>query len=284
MPTIEILESYLHYSDTGDGRPIVFLHGNPASSYMWRHVLPAVGPARLLAPDLIGMGGSGKPDIAYQLADHASYLDAWFDALGLDDVTLVGHDWGGALAFDWASRHPDRVRGIAFFESIVKPLAAEDLSAQALERRRTILSEKGEALVLGTDFFTRTAYTGGVLDPLDEDQLAVYLEPFPTPETRIPVLAWARQIPVGGEPAAVIERIEAYDAWLASSPEVPKLLLTFDGSPTLLIDEQTARWCRENIAGLETVHVGSAGHHAGEDRPKEIGVAIDAWLERRGLR
>jgi haloalkane dehalogenase len=284
VPTIKVLDSHLSYSDSGDGAPVVFLHGNPASSHMWRHVLPAIGSGRLLAPDLIGMGSSGKPDIAYLLADHAAYLDAWFDVLGLDEVTLVGHDWGGALAFDWASRHPERVRGIAFFESIVKPLSAADLSPQALERTRTIRSAEGEALVLGTDFFVRTAYTGGVLSPLSEDELAAYLAPFPTPESRRPVLAWARQIPVDGDPAAVGERIEAYDAWLASSPDVPKLLLTFEGSPTLMIDARNAQWCRENIAGLETVHLGSAGHHAAEDRPKEIGVAIDDWLAAHGLR
>ncbi len=284
MQTINVLDSHLSYTESGEGPPVVFLHGNPASSHMWRHVLPAIGSGRLLAPDLIGMGTSGKPDLAYQLADHAAYLDAWFDALELDAVTLVGHDWGGALAFDWASRHPGRVRGIAFFESIVRPLSSADLSPQALERTRTIRSPEGEALVLESDFFVRSAYTGGVLAPLSDDELSAYLAPFPTPESRRPVLAWARQIPIDGVPAAVTGRIEAYDAWLAASHDVPKLLLTFDGSPTLLIDERGAQWCRENIAALETVHVGSAGHHAAEDRPKEIGVAIDDWLATQGLR
>src|ERR1700709_52698 len=131
MPTLDVLDSTIHYE--GSDGPFVYLHGNPTSSHAWRHVLPRTGG---LAPDLIGMGRSGKPDIAYSFAEHARYLDAWFDALGLDDVVLVGHDWGGALAFDWAARHPERVRGIAFFETIVKPMSWQEFpeAAHALFR------------------------------------------------------------------------------------------------------------------------------------------------------
>jgi len=123
MPEIPVLDSTIHYQESGTGTAFVFLHGNPGSSHLWRNVLPRVGSGRLLAPDLIGMRRSGKPDIPYLFADHARYLDAWFDALDLDGVVLVGHDWGGALAFDWAARHPERVLGIAFLESIVKPMS-----------------------------------------------------------------------------------------------------------------------------------------------------------------
>src|SRR6266496_1994863 len=163
MPEIRVLDSIIHYVDAGSGTTFVFLHGNPGSSHLWRAVLPDV-PGRLLAPDLIGMGGSGKPDIAYTFADHARYLDAWFDALGLDQVVLVGHDWGGALAFDWATRHPDRVRGVVFLETIVKPLGWEEVSPQArarIEKLRT--PGVGEELALDQDLFVRQAFTGGVL-------------------------------------------------------------------------------------------------------------------------
>ena len=130
MPDLSILDSTMHYEESGSGGPLVFLHGNPTSSYLWSNVLPNIGVSgRLLAPDLIGMGASGKPDIAYSFVDHARYLDAWFDALELDDVVLVGHDWGGALAFDWAARHPERVRGVAFMEAIIRPLSWEELPA-----------------------------------------------------------------------------------------------------------------------------------------------------------
>jgi haloalkane dehalogenase len=231
------------------------------------------------------MGRSPKPDIAYTFADHADHLDAWFDALGLDDVVLVGHDWGGALAFDWAARHPGRVRGLAFFETIVKPMAWDDLTPQAAERSRKIRTPgAGEDMVLTQDLFIRQAFTGGVRTPLGDDDLAAFLAPFPTPESRRPVLAWARQLPLGGDPAELVTRIEAYDEWLAASESTPKLLMTFEGSPTLLIGEKMAQWCADHIAALEVVAGGEAGHHAQEDRPKEIAAEIAAWLDRHGLR
>ncbi len=284
MPETHVLDARMHYEDSGTGTPFVFLHGNPGSSHLWRNIRGRVGEARSLAPDLIGMGRSAKPDLAYAFADHARYLDAWFDALDLDEVVLVGHDWGGALAFDWAARHPGRVAGVAFLESIVKPVEWADLSPQARERTEMIRSDAGEDIVLDQDFFVRTAYTGGVLTPVSEQDLAAYLAPYTTRESRRPILAWARQIPLGGEPAELIARIEAYDAWLAASADVPKLLMTFEGSPTLMITEKTAAWCAANIAALETVFCGKAGHHAPEDRPDEIAVALSVWADRHGLR
>jgi haloalkane dehalogenase len=285
MPETPVLGSVIHHEESGSGAPIVFLHGNPGSSHGWRNVLPHVGAGRLLAPDLIGMGRSGQPAIPYAFTDHARYLDAWFDALGLDDVVLIGHDWGGALAFDFAARHPGRVRGLAFFETIVKPMAWEDLSPQAAERSRKIRTPGvGEELVLEQNLFVRQAFTGGVRTPVADADLAAYLAPFPTPESRRPVLAWARQLPLGGDPAELVTRVEAYDEWLAGSTGVPKLLLTFEGSPTLLIGEAMARWCAEHIAALDVVACGEAGHHAQEDRPKEIAAGIAAWLDRHGLR
>ncbi|TDW23940.1 haloalkane dehalogenase [Kribbella kalugense] len=285
MPEIDLLDSTIYYEDSGSGTPIVFLHGNPASSYVWRNIVPNVGAGRILAPDLIGMGRSGKPDLEYTFADHARYLDAWFDALGLDEVILVGHDWGGALAFDWASRHPERVKGIAFFETIVKPMAWEDLSPQAAERSRLIRTTgAGEDLVLEQNLFVRQAFTGGVLTPVSDEDLQTYLAPYPTPETRKPILAWARQLPLGGDPAELVARVEAYDDWLAASPDVPKLLLTFEGSPTLLIGDEVKEWCQASIAALDVVHCGPAGHHAAEDRPKEIAAELSTWIDKHGLR
>ena len=283
MPDVKALDSTMYYQEAGDGTPFVFLHGNPASSYLWREVLPRVGPGRLLAPDLIGMGRSGKPDIAYSFDDHARYLDAWFDAAGLDRVVLVGHDWGGALSFDWAARHPERVLGLAFLESIVKPMGWDELSPQARARTEAVRGEAGEELFLDQDLLVRQAFTGGVLTPVSEQDLETYLTPYPTRESRRPLLAWARQMPIGGEPAGLITRIEAYDAWLAASPQVPKLMMTFEGSPTLLT-AATADWCASHIAALEITHCGKAGHHSPEDRPAEIAAAISAWADRHSLR
>ncbi|WP_327290255.1 haloalkane dehalogenase [Streptomyces sp. NBC_01198] len=285
MPAIDVLDSTLHYEETGSGTPLVLLHGNPGTSRVWRNVAPGLGAGRVLVPDLIGMGASGKPDIPYSFADHARYLDAWFDALGLDRVVLVGHDWGGALAIDWAARHPGRVAGIAFFETILKPLSSEDLSPQARERTRMLRTPGGgEEMISGENRLVRTAYTGGVLTPLSEEDLAPYLAPYPTVESRRPLLAWARQIPVDGDPAELIPRIEAYGTWLGASPEVPKLLLTFTGSPTLLTGPALTDWCAGHISALTTVPCGPAGHHAAEDRPAEIAKAIAEWLDTHGLR
>jgi haloalkane dehalogenase len=284
MPDVKTLDSVIHYQESGRGAPFVFLHGNPGSSHLWREVLPRVGPGRQLAPDLIGMGRSGKPDIAYDFGDHARYLDEWFDAMELGRVVLVGHDWGGALAFDWATRHPDRVLGVAFLESIVKPMGWDELSPQARARGEKIRGAEGEDLYLGQDLFVRQAFTGGVLTPVSDQDLEVYLSPYPTRESRRPLLAWARQMPLGGEPAGLVTRIEAYDAWLAASPQVPKLLMTFEGSPTLLITDAMADWCTSHIASLEITRCGKAGHHAPEDRPAEIAAAISSWADRHGLR
>ncbi|POM25815.1 Haloalkane dehalogenase [Actinomadura rubteroloni] len=284
MPAIDVLDSTVHYRESGNGTPFVFLHGNPASSHIWRNVLPGVGGARLLAPDLIGMGRSGKPDIPYLFADHARYLDAWFDALGLDGVVLVGHDWGGALAFDWASRHPDRVKGVAFLESVVRPLPWDGLSAAARERTELVRTPgAGEQMVLEENRFLLTAFKGAVLTPVGDADYAEYLAPFPTPESRRPILAWARQFPLGGEPAEVAARLDAFRPWLKDSADVPKLLLTFDGAGTLLIGPDTVAWCAENMAALETVACGPAGHHAPEDRPDEIAAALSAWAGRHGF-
>jgi haloalkane dehalogenase len=284
MPAVKVLGSTMHYEETGSGTPFVFLHGNPSSSYLWRKVLPAIGgTAHLLAPDLIGMGRSGKPDVPYRFADHARYLDAWFDRLGLDDVVLVGHDWGGALAFDWAARHPGRTRGLAFFETIVRPMSRSELGEGPRSRAEAVRSPKGESLVLDQNFLVETAFTGGVLTPLSREEMEPYLAPYPTRESRRPLLEWARSLPLDGEPADVAERVERYDTWLASSDDVPKLLLTFDSSPTLLIGKEMADWCAATIASLEIEHCGPAGHHAPEDQPEAIAAAITAWAKRHGL-
>ncbi len=280
---IPVLDSTMAYREEGTGAPFVLLHGNPTSSYEWRRVLPAVATVgRALAPDLIGMGRSGKPTSDYRFADHARYLDAWFDALGLDRMVLVGHDWGGALAFDWATRHPDRVRGIAFLETIVRPLTA-DAFPPGHPFRRILTPELGERMVLEENFFMEQSLLRTVLHPLSPEDLAEYRMHYPTPDSRRPLLAWARSMPVDGQPADVVARIETYDAWLAASDDVPKLLLTFDGAPSLMIGDELTAWCAANIAGLEIEACGPAGHLAPEDQPDAIAAAVVAWADRHGL-
>ncbi|MEV7726114.1 haloalkane dehalogenase [Streptomyces sp. NPDC087917] len=286
MPVHHILDSTMHHMESGAGVPVVFLHGNPTSSYLWREVMPAVGSGRLLAPDLIGMGESGKPDIDYTFADQARYLDAWFDALDLRDVILVGHDWGGALAFDWAARHPGRVRGIAFTETIVKPMDWEEFPEGGRQLFRAIKTPGiGEAMILDANAFIEEALPGTVATPLAPGDLDVYRKPYPTRESRLPLLQWPRAMPLGGEPADVVARIEAYDRWLKASTDVPKLLLAFAPGPGVMMREDTVAWCAANIAGLEIERSEAvAGHHTPEDQPLLLAAGLSAWADRHGLR
>jgi haloalkane dehalogenase len=285
MPAAHVLHSTIFYREVGTGIPLVFLHGNPTSSHLWRHILPIVGTSgRCLAPDLIGMGESGKPDIAYTFDDHARYLDAWFDALGLDRVVLIGHDWGGALAFDWAARHPGRVLGIAFTETIVKPMSWEDFPAAArplFESMRT--PGVGEAMVLDQNAFIEQALPRTTARGLADEDLAVFRRPYPTRQSRMPLLQWPRAMPLDGEPADVVARIDAYDEWLATSADVPKLLLTFEPGPGTMMGPEIIDWCAAHISGLQIQAHGLAGHHTPEDQPEAIAASLVAWLGKHNL-
>ncbi|MFB9839376.1 haloalkane dehalogenase [Actinoallomurus acaciae] len=286
MPTAHVLRSTIFYREVGTGGvPMIFLHGNPTSSYLWRHILPAVGASgRCLAPDLIGMGDSGKPGIAYTFHDHARYLDAWFDALGLDQVVLIGHDWGGALAFDWAARHPGRVRGVAFTETIVKPMSWEDFPAGARPLFESVRTPGvGEAMVLDQNVFVEGSLPRTVARGLSEEDLDVYRRPYPTRESRVPLLQWPRAMPLDGEPADVVARIAAYTEWLTAGADVPKLLLTFEPGPGTMMGPEIIDWCAVHVANLETAAHGPAGHHTPEDQPEAIAASLVAWLDEHGL-
>jgi haloalkane dehalogenase len=285
MPVVNVLDSTIFYRETGTGVPLVFLHGNPTSSYLWRRVLPAVdGPGRKLAPDLIGMGDSGKPDIAYSFDEHARYLDAWFEAVGLDQVVLIGHDWGGALAFDWAARHPARTRGIAFTETIVKPMSWQEFPDAGRELFQSIKTPGiGETMMLDQNAFIEML-PGSVAGVLTQQDLQTYRKPYPTPESRRPLLQWARSMPLNGEPAEVVARIDRYANWLTTSPEIPKLLLTFQPGPGTMMEPSLIAWCTANIAAIEIAdHDLVAGHHTPEDQPDAIATAITSWLDKHRL-
>ena len=285
MPSTQVLDSTMFHREVGDGAPLVFLHGNPTSSYLWRHVLsPVAGVGRCLAPDLIGMGESGKPDVGYTFADHARYLEAWIDTLQLGRVVLVGHDWGGALALDWAARHPGRVRGVALTETILRPMSWEDFPAAARALFRTLRTPgAGDAMVLDDNLFVEEALPATVMRGLSAEDLAVYRAPYPTPKSRRPLLQWPRSMPLDGEPADVVARIEAYDEWLRASHDVPKLLLTFEPGPSTMIGPEMVDWCTANIASLQVRAHGPAGHHTPEDRPEAIAASLLAWLRDAGL-
>ena len=226
---VRVLDSEISYVDTGRGAPVVFLHGNPTSSYLWRNVIPHVaGLGRCLAPDLVGMGQSAKsPTLAYTFADHARYLDAWFDALGLTrDVILVVHDWGSALGFHRAVRYPDHIAGIAYMEAIVQPLHWSDFG-DAAGMFQALRSPAGEQMVIEENFFVEKVLPSGVLRPLTDDEMAHYRAPYRERDARWPTLVWPRQIPIDGEPADVQAIVERYAAVLSQSA-VPKLAIFGD--------------------------------------------------------
>jgi haloalkane dehalogenase len=283
MHTVKVLDSHIAYQDSGAGeRTVLFLHGNPTTSHLWRNVTPHVaGQARTLAPDLIGMGASGRPDIEYRFVDHARYLEAFIDALDLDELVLVGHDWGGALAQDWAARHPGRIRGIVLSETFLRPMTWADYPPPVDDLFKAIRTPGvGEKMVLEENWFIEVALRA--TNPgISDDDLAAYRAPYPDPASRLPLLQWGRQHPVEGEPADVYDRVVAYDKWLAGTPEVAKLLLTIE--PAGLVTADIEQWARDNIAALEVESVGPAGHHAPEDQPDAIGRAIAGWLTRHQL-
>lgn len=276
---LDVLDSFLTYRELGSGAPIVFLHGNPTSSFVWRNVLPIVATkGRCLAPDLIGMGHSGKPAIPYRFADHARYLDSWFSALDLRDVVVVGLDWGGVLAIDWARRHTERVRGVVFFETFLQPMHWSDFPPEGAELFRALRTPGiGEKLVLEQNAFLERSLTYGVKTGLSDAAHAEYYAPFHDPASRRPMLQWPREIPIDGVPADVAAIIDSNGEWLAATPNVPKLFITFDGkslsnAPTIV------EWARRTFAQLEVVSLGSAGHHAPEDAASEIASTIVTWL------
>lgn len=281
MHRLDVLDSHLTYAETGAGSPVVFLHGNPTSSHVWRNVIPTIAAGRrCLAPDLIGMGNSGKPRSAYRFHDHARYLDTWFEKLELHDVVLVGYDWGGVLALDWAARHPERVRGVALFETFLRPMRWSDMPpAGAALFRAYRTPGVGEELVLNQNVFLERSLAHGVLRGLADADRAVYAAPYRDAESRRPMLQWPREIPLDGEPADVVAVVEQNAAWLAATPAIPKLLLTFDGKG-LSNAPAVVAWARATVARLEVVHLGAAGHHAPEDAPLEIAGAIAGWLGR----
>jgi len=271
-----VLDSAMAYVEVGTGAPIVFLHGNPTSSYLWRNVIPHCEPAgRCLAPDLIGMGHSGKaPAGVYRFVDHARYLDAWFDALGLTNVTLIVHDWGSALGFHWAARHPDRVRALVYMEAIVRPVTWAEWPEAARKIFQTLRGHAGEEMILVKNVFVERILPASVLRGLTPEEMAVYRAPFAEPgEGRRPTLTWPREIPVEGEPADVVAVVEAYGRWLGGS-SVPKLFV--NGDPGSILVGSQREFCRAWPNQREVTVRGS--HFLQEDSPAEIGGAIAAFV------
>ena len=270
--------------EMGEGDPIVFLHGNPTSSYLWRNIMPHLeGQGRCLAPDLIGMGDSDKLNdpgpSSYRFVEHREYLDGWLAALGVNaNATLVVHDWGSALGFHWAHRNSERVKAIVYMEAIVRPLAWADWNEQARSVFEGFRSPDGEEMVLQKNIFVERVLPGSVLRGLTDEEMAVYRTPFAVSgEDRRPTLTWPREIPLDGEPEGVVAIVEAYAEWLASC-DIPKLFI--NAEPGAILIGSQREFCRSWPKQEEVTVNGS--HFIQEDSPHEIGQAISEWLARRG--
>lgn len=273
---VEVYGSNLHYVAAGTGDPILFLHGNPTSSYLWRNIMPAAAKhGRAIALDLIGMGKSDKPDLEYRFFDHLRYVEGFVEALGLTNVTLVMHDWGGGLGTSYARRHPDNIRAIAFMESVLRPMEwseADPITRFMFRRMRD--PKKGDRMNMENGFFIKRLMPMMTSTKLSADVKAAYLEPFPTPESRKPVAVWPREIPISGVPEDMDAEIGANYEWFKAAT-FPKLLL--HAKPGVIFQKLVPEIERE-VNELTSVFVGKGKHYIQEDQPEAISAALDAWL------
>ena len=264
------------YVDTGKGDPIVFLHGNPTSSYLWRNIIPhAASLGRCLAPDLMGMGESGgSPDGSYRFSDHSTLLDQWFEDMDLtSNVTLVVHDWGSALGFHWAKRHPERVKGIIYMEAIVRPVTWEEWPDAARQVFQGFRSPAGEDMVLEKNIFVERVLPGSIFRALSAAEMEIYRKPYQeVGESRRPTLTWPREIPIDGEPAYMVQLVDEYAEWLSNS-QIPKLFV--NAEPGAILTGPQREFCRTWPNQREVTVKGI--HFIQEDSPHEIGRAIADW-------
>lgn len=275
---VSVRGSKMHYIEEGSGDPILFIHGNPTSSYLWRNVIPHVAPhGRCIAVDLIGMGKSDKPEIAYEFFDHAQYLDAFIDTLELENITMVAHDCGSGLGLHHARRYPERIRAFALIEAILRPLKWSDFPAN-FERGLKVMRTTGVGWMMASvvNTFLIQTLPQATIRKMTPEELAYYREPYPDVASRQPVRQWPRELPIEGTPTDVMRAVEAYAEWLKTS-EVPKLLLHAD--PGAFVRADTVKWCQDNVQNLKTVDLGRGIHYLAEDHPHEIGEAIAEWVQ-----
>ena len=273
---VSVLDIHMSHIDAGVGAPIVFLHGNPTSSYLWRNIIPHLeGSGRCLAPDLLGMGGTDKsPTSSYRFIDHRRYLDGWFDAMDLEsNVTLVLHDWGSALGFDWANRNQERIKGIVYMEAIVQPLTWEMWPKPSRGIFQGMRGVTGEEMILERNLFVERILPGSILRELSVEEMNIYRKPYvDVGESRLPTLAWPREIPIDGVPEDVHDIVGDYADWLPTSA-VAKLFI--NGDPGAILVGAQREFCR-TWENQEEVTVKGV-HFLQEDCPAEIGAAIANW-------
>ena len=280
---IAVLGSTMSYIDAGEGEVVLFLHGNPSAAYLWRNVIPFLADGhRAIAVDLIGMGHSGKPAIDYTYADHTRYLDAFVEALGLTEITLVGHDWGAALAWDYARRHPEKVVRLAFMEGVLPPAFPQpSYEAMGPEMGGMFQAmrdpEQGYEMIMEGNFFVDQILPMMIDRPLGDVARAEYALPYREVEARLPTWAWPREVPIGGEPASSVALMEDIRAFMGAT-EMPVLLAYAE--PGVLVPPQAVPFYTGLIDNIETAYIGRGLHFIQEDQPAAIGRAIADWLRR----
>jgi haloalkane dehalogenase len=272
--------SKMHYVDVGEGDPILFLHGAPTSSYLWRNIIPYLsGQARCVAVDLIGMGKSDHPDIPYRYDDHYQYLGSFIDALGIgSNLTLVLHDWGSGLGFRWAHEHQQDVRAIAFMEAMIRVLSLDDMPGSLRMGMRMMRAPgTGWLMIDAGNIFLRKMLPDLTYAEISPEALAYYRSAFSTMASRRPLREFPRELPLDGVPADNAAVVEAYVEWLTQT-DVPKLL--FYGNAGVAIKEAEVAWCREHLSNLDIVDLGDAIHFVQETHPDTIGTELSRWYAR----
>ena len=273
---IEIRGSKMHYIDEGKGDPVLFLHGNPTSSYLWRNIIPYLTDnARCIAPDLIGMGKSDKPDISYTFFDHYEYLKAFIEKLKLKNITLVIHDWGSGLGFHYANEHRENIKAIAFMEAIVKTAKWKELPKDMKMAFKMLRAPfLGWLMINVGNIFVKKLLPDMVVRKLSDEEMEVYKSPYPTIRSRKPLRVWPGEIPFDGHPRNVHDVVESYHSWLKETP-IPKLC--FYAEPGLIIPKSLIPWIEENFPNIETVNLGKGLHFIQEDHPHTIGKKLGKW-------
>lgn len=280
---ISVLGSTMTYLEEGEGDVLLFIHGNPSSAYLWRNIMPYVSQSyRAIAVDLIGMGGSGKPNIDYTYSDHARYLAAFIENMDLDNITLVAHDWGAALAWDFARQNPDLVAKIAFMEGVLPPAfpqasyeAMGDEMGGMFQAMRN--PEQGYQMIMEGNMFVEGILPQMINRPLGEISKAEYGAPYQDVESRLPTWAWPREVPIGGEPASNVQLMQQIGSFMGDT-EMPVLLVYAE--PGVLVPPQAVPFYTELIQNIETAFIGQGLHFIQEDQPDSIGRAINDWLRR----
>jgi haloalkane dehalogenase len=274
---VDVHGSKMHYIDEGEGDPILFLHGNPMSSYLWRNIVPHLsGQGRCIAPDLIGMGKSDHPDIAYRYDDHYRYLCGFIEALGIgSNVTLVIHDWGSGLGFRWAHDHADDVKAVAFMEAMIKTMSLTDMPGSLRIAMRMMRAPvTGWLMVSVGNIFLKKMVPDLTHAKISPEALAYYRSAHPTIASRKAILQWPRELALDGKPADNFNVVEAYRQWLTET-EIPKLL--FHGNDGVAIREPEVAWCRENLSNLDVIDLGDGIHFLQETHPHTIGTELSKW-------